>query len=214
MGKRILFALLLGIGSLNLAQGQQCITTHFSAMIIQGEAMGRGIIGDDLGLGFNMVYGIPIGRKMHFNLVASHLRYNVDYMIPSGENSTYYYGNGSHTSIGAGLMLFPFLKSNRAALYSPYRMYVAASGGMAFQSNETVEALNIPSGFQLHNGGKALPYGEFLLGVKIRMNPRTSVDLFAGGRTTMSDEIDGIIGTGDGFDIIGRIGIGICRSIR
>lgn len=214
MGKKLLGTIGLIIALSQGVSAQNCLTAHFSAMVIQGEAMGRGMIGDDLGLGVNLVYGIPINSKLHFNLVASHLRYNIDYMQPGGENTSYYYGKGSHTSFGAGLMLFPFIKPGRAAMYNAYRFYIAGNGGLAFQHNETIDLINLPGGFEVHKGGKVLPYGELLFGVKIRMNPRTSVDLFAGGRSTLSDEIDGLIGTGAGFDIIGRVGIGFCTRLR
>ncbi len=213
MGKKITLLAILLL-SLQISKAQQCLTTHFSAMIIQGEAMGRGRIGDDLGMGLNMVYGVPIGSKAHFNLVISHLQYNIDYMAPSGEKSSYYYGSGSHSSIGAGLMFFPFIKGGRAALYNPFRVYISANGGMAYQFNETIDAINIPSSFTVFEEGKMLPYAEGLVDVKIRMNPKLSVDLFAGGRTTFSDEIDGLAESGAGFDVIGRIGIGICTQLR
>lgn len=85
---------------------------------------------------------------------------------------------------------------------------------MAYQFNETIDAINIPSSFTVFEEGKMLPYAEGLVDVKIRMNPKLSVDLFAGGRTTFSDEIDGLAESGAGFDVIGRIGIGICTQLR
>lgn len=213
MGKRVFSILVLALACSSM-QAQKCITTHFTAMIIQGEAMGRGMIGDDLGLGVNIAYGHAIGSKTQVLIAASHLRYNVDYMQPGGDNSSYYYGTGSHTSAGAGLMFFPFSKRGRAAMYSQFRPYVAATGGIVMQNNQTVDAINLPSGFTLYEGNRLLPYGEILFGIKLRMSPNLSFDVFAGGRSTMTDGIDGIAGTGAAPDIIGRVGFGICSKLR
>ncbi len=195
------------------AKSQACITTHFSGMIIQGEAMGRGYIGDDLGLGLNLVYGLPLGNRAHFNLVASHLRYSIDYMSPGTEQSSYYYGKGSHSSVGVGLMIFPFAPGGRASLYQPFRLYIAGNGGMAVQHNKPIDVVNLPSSFTVFDQTKVHPYAEAMIGIKIRVNPKLSFDVFAAGRSTFSDDIDGLAGTGAGSDIIGRVGIGICSKL-
>jgi hypothetical protein len=50
-------------------------------------------------------------------------------------------------------------------------------------------------------------------GIKVRINPTNCVDLFIGGRMTLSDAVDGIAGTGAAPDMMLRIGIGLCHRL-
>lgn len=199
---------LFAICSGSILGQSKCFTSHAGAMIIQGEAMGRGMISDDVGYGINFTLGTQLTKNLHFTVVASRHTFSIDYMMP-GREASYYYGASHHSSAGIGLMLFPFQKGRYASLYQSYSPYIHGTAGIVLQRNSIEDAINMP--FTLHPGTFILPYGELLFGLKMRLNPRWSLDIFGGGRTTFTDEIDGMSGTGAGPDLLGRIGIGLCK---
>jgi len=193
-----------------LSAQRKDLNLHFSAMIIQGEAMGDGIISDDVGYGMSFNYNMPlVGERFCFSLAGTFIYSSIDYVAPYSKTLQYYKGSSRHSSFGAGLVYFPFLKHSLPNMYHPYRFYMSGYVGAAWQSNTTSHAVNLPDSYKLHEGNSFLPFYEGLIGLKIRVNPRLSVDVYGGGRTTLSDEIDGIVGSGAGFDIMGRIGLGL-----
>lgn len=188
---------------------------HFSAMIIQGEAMGSSMLSDDVGYGFNVDYNYPLGSpRLFFTLNATTIYSMIDFTAPYNSNELQFYdGSSLHSSLGVGLTAYPFKRGPLANMYHPYRIFISSTVGGAFQLNSTKKRVNVPEK-KIHVGGKLLPYFEGSLGINIRINPHTSVLVFGAGRTTLSDEIDGIIGSGAGFDIMGRIGLGLNFNLR
>lgn len=146
----------------------KCFTTHAGAMIIQGEAMGRGMISDDVGYGINFTLGTQLTKNLHFTVEAGHHSFSIDYMMPAREAS-YYYGASHHSSAGIGLMLFPFQKGRYASLYQSYSPYIHGTAGIVLQRNSIEDAINMP--FTLHPGTFILPYGEASFWLKNAPNP-------------------------------------------
>ncbi|PTM04908.1 MAG: hypothetical protein DA405_05790 [Bacteroidetes bacterium] len=189
------------------------VAVHGTALSILGETTGGSRIGDDFGLGLNLRMAAPFFlRNLEINGEISYYQINIDY-TQSGSEISFNHTKASQYNIGGGLTLYLFQKGKRPSMYHPYRFYISGYAGASAHTNEIVESHNINPRFTVFEGLSLFPYGDLLGGIKIRIDPRNSIDLFTGARMALSDAVDGIAGTGGAPDLMIRLGLGFCHSL-
>lgn len=209
---RVLLILFL-FSSACLLRAQPSIGFHASAISVLGETTGGSRIGDDFGLGLNMRLATPfIFKNLELSGEIGFYQLNVDY-TQAGSDISFNQIKASQYNLSGGLTIYLFQDGKRPSMYKPYRFYISGYAGVSAQTNEIVESHNIPAAFTVYEGLSIFPFGDIVGGVKIRVNPTNCIDIFLGGRMTVSDAVDGIAGTGPAPDSILRLGIGLCHRL-
>lgn len=198
----------------NVLAQRSNIDVFAAAMVVQGEASGGALISDDVALGFGIGYNAPLYKsKIEFISKLEYYNLRLDYISQADPtNIGIMEGNNTHTSIGIGLNIYLNKSSNLVSLYQPFRPYISVLAGLAIQSN----SLNFSDNFSFPNaqGTFILPFGELGAGLKIRVNPTWAVAFTGAVRTTLSDEVDGLIGSTDSPDILGIVRFGVSYNLR
>ena len=185
-----------------------------SAMVVQGEASGGSLISDDVALGIGFGFNAPLYKnKIEFISKLEYYSLRLDYIEQSNpQNIGIMEGTNTQTSAGIGLNIYLNKSSELASLYKPFRPYISFLAGILVQNND----LRFSDNFDFPNlqGTFILPFGELGAGLKIRINPVWAVNFNAGVRTTLSDEVDGLIGTTDSPDIMGLVRFGLSYNLK
>jgi hypothetical protein len=201
---------------LNFNSSAQRNSVNFQAlaMVVQGEASGGALISDDIALGIGIGYDAPIYKsKIEFISKLEYSNLKLDYIEQSDpQNIGVMEGQNTQISLGAGLSIYLNKSTNLVSLYQPFRPYISFLAGILIQSNSLVFSDNF--NFPNLQGTFILPFGELGGGLKIRVNPIWSVNFNAAIRTTLSDEVDGLIGTTDAPDIMGLVRFGVSYNIK
>jgi len=185
---------------------------HGTASSVLGETTGGSRIGDDFGLGVNMRVAAPFFlRNLEINGELSFYQLGIDY-TQAGHNFSFNHTKANQYNLSGGLTLYLFQKGKRPSMYNPYRFYISGYAGVSAHFNKLIESHNINAGFTVFEGLSVFPFGDLLGGIKVRINPKNSIDIFLGGRMTLSDAVDGIAGQGAAPDFMIRLGFGLCRS--
>lgn len=183
-------------------------------MVVQGEASGGSLVSDDIGLGLGIGFNAPLYKsKIEFISTLEYYSLRLDYIEQSDpQNIGIMEGTINQISTGIGLNVYLNKSTDFASLYQPFRPYISVLAGVLFQNNR----LTFSDNFYFPNlqGAFFLPFGELGAGVKIRINPYYSINLSFAMRTTLSDEVDGLIGTTDSPDIIGLFRIGLSYNLK
>jgi hypothetical protein len=192
---------------------KNCISVHGSILSVLGETTGGSTIGDDFGFGLNMRFSAPfILKNLEINAELSYYTVDIDYTY-AGTIISFNHAKASQFNGSAGLTLYLFQKGSRSTMYKPYRLYISGYAGISTHTNEIIESHNVSDSFTLFEGLTIFPFGDLISGIKIRINPNNSVDIFMGGRLTLSDAVDAIAGTGKAPDLLWRVGVGICHAL-
>jgi len=183
-------------------------------MVVQGEASGGALVSDDIALGIGFGFNAPLYKsKIEFISKLEYYSLNLDYIEKSNPQKIgIMEGTNTQTSAGIGLNIYLNKSTNIVSLYQPFRPYISFLAGILVQNN----SLTFSEGFNFPNlqGTFILPFGELGAGLLIRVNPNWSVNFNASIRTTLSDEIDGLIGTTNSPDILGLIRFGVSYNLK
>ena len=209
----ILACLLTVVNFIGFAQGNS-FKIQALAMVVQGEASGGSLISDDIALGIGIGFDAPIYKtKIEFISKLEYTYLRLDYIEQSNpQNIGVMEGSNTQVSAGVGLNIYLNKSTALVSLYQPFRPYVFFLAGVLLQNNNLVFSENF--NFTSLQGTFILPFGELGAGLKVRVNPTWAVSFSAAVRTTLSDEIDGLIGSTDIPDIMGVVKFGISRNIK
>tara|TARA_R110002050_G_scaffold48780_1_gene113241 strand:- start:7293 stop:7901 length:609 start_codon:yes stop_codon:yes gene_type:complete len=184
------------------------------AMVVQGEASGGALLSDDMAIGMGFGFNAPLYKtKIEFVSRLEYYNLRLDYIEQSNpQNIGIMEGTCTQTSAGIGLNIYLNKSTNLVSLYQPFRPYISVLAGLLMQSNN----LNFSDNFNFPNlqGTFFLPFGELGGGLYVRVNPTWSVNFNAAIRTTLSDEVDGLIGSTDSPDIMGFVRFGISYNLK
>ncbi len=209
---KLLLSLFL-LASSPLLYAQSYLAVHASAISVLGETTGGARIGDDFGLGLNLRLATPLFfDNLEISGEISYYQLDVDY-TQAGTDIGFNHTKASQYNFSGGLTLYLFQNGKRSSMYNPYRFYIAGYAGISAHNNEVLESHNISSAFTLYEGLSVFPFGDMLGGIKVRINPTNSIDLYLGGRMALSDAIDGVAGTGKAPDLMLRLGLGFCHRL-
>jgi len=198
-----------------IANAQRSNFDYFLAgMVVQGEASGGSLISDDVALGFGLGYNSPLYKsKIEFISKLEYYSLRLDYIEQSNpQNIGIMEGTNTQVSAGIGLNIYLNKGTDLVSLYQPFRPYISVLAGALVQSNN----LTFSDNFKFPNlqGTFILPFGELGAGAKVRVNPTWSVNINASIRTTLSDEVDGLIGSTDIPDIMALIRFGLSYNLK
>ncbi len=197
------------------SQAQRNNLNYFaSAMVVQGEASGGSLISDDVALGVGFGFNAPLYKsKIEFISKLEYYSLRLDYIEQSNpQNIGIMEGINTQTSAGIGLNIYLNKSTDLVSLYQPIRPYISFLAGILIQNNRLTFSDNFD--FPSLQGTFILPFGELGAGIKIRVNPVWSVNFNAAVRTTLSDEVDGLIGTTDSPDIMGLVRFGLSYNLK
>jgi|GEM_PF-1456292 len=213
--KRTLFSIVfISLTCLQVNAQRNSINYFAGGMVVQGEASGGSLVSDDIGLGIGIGFNAPLYKsKIEFITSLEYYSLRLDYIEQSNpQNIGIMEGTNTQTSAGIGLNIYLNKSTNLVSLYQPFRPYITVSGGVLVQNNN----LRFSNNFDFPNvqGTFFLPFGELGAGCQIRVNPTYSINLNIALRTTLSDEIDGLIGTTDVPDVMGLFRFGISYNLK
>jgi hypothetical protein len=214
MKNHLFIVCLLTVFNFNSFAQRNSFKIQALAMVVQGEASGGSLLSDDIALGIGIGFDAPIYKsKIEFISKLEYFRLKLDYIGKSSpQNINVMVGVNMQVSAGVGLNIYLNKSTDLVSLYQPFRPYVSFLAGVLLQDNSLVFSDNFT--FPNVQGTFILPFGELSAGLKIRVNPTWAVNFNAAARTTLSDEIDGLIGNTDIPDIMGLVRFGISYNIR
>ena len=206
--------LILILSSFHIKAQRNNLNFFAGIMVVQGEASGGAILSDDMAIGAGIGFNAPLYKnKIEFVSKLEYYNLRLDYIEQSNpQNIGIMEGTCTQTSAGIGLNIFLNKSTELVSLYQPFRPYISVLAGILIQNN----SLNFSENFSFPNlqGTFILPFGELGAGLKVRVNPTWSVNFNAAIRTTLSDEVDGLIGATDSPDIMGLVRFGISYNLK
>lgn len=205
--------LLVFLGATSFAYSQNTVNYNINAMVVQGEASGGNLLSDDIGLGLGLGYDFPFGNpRFEFALKFDYVWLNVDYISDlTSQFPAFMQGSMHHLSASGGLNIYLNDNNNLANLYHPFRPYVYGITGLVFQTNSIEHSPAF--GFTMVEGVLILPVVEIGGGAKIRINPHWSFNAVFGIRTTLSDDVDGLVGSTGAPDLMGIVRLGVSKRL-
>jgi len=205
--------LLVFLGATSLAYSQNTVNYNLNAMVVQGEASGGRLLSDDIGLGVGIGYDFPFGNpRFEFAIKLDYVWLNLDYISEiSLQSLSAMQGSMHHLSASGGLNVYLNDNNNLANLYHPFRPYFYGLTGLVFQTNSIEHSVGFD--FSIVEGVLILPIVEIGGGAKIRINPHWSFNAVLGIRTTLSDDVDGLVGATGAPDLMGIVRLGVSKRL-
>lgn len=161
------------------------------------------------GSDLSFVYAMPFeNERWQFTAEINQIIQQVDRNF-GGEPTQFYRASAKATSLQAGLRLYLCNSINR---YNPYPgqllPYIGGTAGLSV-SNTTVLSDNLEVPMQVNENTQLAAAGEFNLGLQMVLSQQWRLELYAAGRYTTSDYLDGISGHTEVSDLLARGGMGL-----